>query len=422
MAPSTIARAPVAIIGGGPCGLTFARLLEINNIDYIVYERDIDAKPKFMNQGGTLDIHASSGQQALKEAGLFEEFKKAARWDASRVCMQNPSGTVKAVFGEDRDAPEIDRLQLRKLLLDSIPAHKIRWGHGVKCVEKETENNLTAADYVIRFVNGTSASGFRLIVGADGAWSKVRHLLTSAKPEYSGKFFIDGTISLDNPSYAAALEHAGPGNMLAMGQGKMLAVQQVADRSYRFYMGMNAPEDLYRKPLSIENTETMRQKFLSSPDFFASWASQLKEYLANAEGPFRAWPLYRLPISALSWKRVPGVTLLGDAAHLSTPLVGEGVNMAMHDALKLAKSIIKHCGGPEVLNKDMDDDVVSLENAIEEYEHEMFERGKDHTSRCISRETEFFSENSAEDFINMINTMMESTGDKTEKNSMAQVD
>ncbi|KAM0554856.1 hypothetical protein ACHAPJ_006591 [Fusarium lateritium] len=406
MTPSTIARAPIAIIGGGPSGLTFARLLETNNIDYVVYERDIDAKPRFINQGGTLDIHASSGQQALKEAGLFQNFKEVARWDASRVCMQNPTGTVKTVFGEDRDAPEIDRLHLRKLLLDSIPAHKINWGHGVKSIEKEVGSTNTAADYVIRFVNGTSASGFRLIVGADGAWSKVRPLLTSAKPEYSGKAFIDGSISHDNSSYAAALDHAGPGNMLAMGQGKMLAVQQVADRSYRFYMGMDAPEDLYRKPLSIEDTETMRQKFLSSPDFFANWAPQLKEYLANVEGPFRAWPLYRLPVSALNWKRVPGVTLLGDAAHLSTPLVGEGVNMAMHDALKLARSIIKHCDGSKAADESADDDVASLEHAIKEYEQEMFERGRDHTSRCISRETEFFSENAAEDFINMIKGAM----------------
>jgi len=164
---------PIAIIGAGPSGLTLARLLEINNIDYMVYERDESPEPKFINQGGTLDIHASSGQVALKEARLFDEFKSIARWDASRVFMQNPSGTVTAVFGDERDAPEIDRLQLRKLLLDSIPTDKIRWGHRVKSIERGD----TASEHVISFVNSTSASGFRAIVGADGAWSKVRPLV-----------------------------------------------------------------------------------------------------------------------------------------------------------------------------------------------------------------------------------------------------
>ncbi|KAM0210120.1 hypothetical protein ACHAPA_009734 [Fusarium lateritium] len=385
--------APIAIIGGGPSGLTLARLLEINNIDYIVYERDTNSEPKFINQGGTLDIHRSSGQLALKEAGLFDEFTKIARWDASRVCMQNPSGTVKAVFGEDRDAPEIDRLQLRKMLLDSIPPHKILWGHGVRFVEKGEK----AVDHVIHFANGKSASGYRLVVGADGAWSKVRPILTAAKPEYSGKVFIEGSISLDNPSYSAAVSQAGPGNMLAMGQYKILAAQQLADRSYRFYMGMDAPEHLYQKPLSIADTEDIRRKFLSSPEFFATWAPELRQYLANAEGPFHAWPLYRLPVSSLSWERVPGVTLLGDAAHLSTPLVGEGVNMAMLDALMLANAIVKHCVSVE------DGDGMRMESAVAEYEQEMFVRGKDYISRCIHRETEFFSENAAEDFINMVN-------------------
>jgi 2-polyprenyl-6-methoxyphenol hydroxylase-like FAD-dependent oxidoreductase len=170
----TSSPAPIAIIGGGPSGLTLARLLEINSIDYIVYERDTNSEPKFINQGGTLDIHGSSGQLALREAELFDDFKQVARWDASRVCMQNPSGTIKAVFGEDRDAPEIDRLQLRKMLLDSIPPHKILWGHGVRSIER----GETAIDHVIHFANGHSASGYRLIVGADGAWSKVRPLVS----------------------------------------------------------------------------------------------------------------------------------------------------------------------------------------------------------------------------------------------------
>lgn len=177
---ASAALGPIAIIGAGPCGLIFARLLEQNNIDYVVFERDVDSVPTPRYQGGTLDLHGPTGQQAIKSAGLFEEFNKLARWDATRVVIQDPTCNLKAQFGETRDAPEIDRLQLRRLLLDSIPAHKVRWDHGVRSIEKGPGCAAEASEWVIHFVNGTSASGFRLVVGADGAWSKVRPLVSNS--------------------------------------------------------------------------------------------------------------------------------------------------------------------------------------------------------------------------------------------------
>lgn len=119
----------IAILGGGPSGLALARLLECNKIDYVVYERD--ASSSIEGQGGSLDIHGTTGQQVLKEAGLFDEFKKYARWEASKTIIQDKNGTTHLVFGEEQDAPEIDRAALRKILVESIPPSKIRWGHPV---------------------------------------------------------------------------------------------------------------------------------------------------------------------------------------------------------------------------------------------------------------------------------------------------
>lgn len=161
----------IAILGGGPSGLALARLLECNKIDYVVYERD--ASLSIEGQGGSLDIHGTTGQQVLKEAGLFEEFKKYARWESSKSIIQDKNGTTHLVSGEDQDAPEIDRSRLRKILAESIPPNKIRWGHPIKTVEK-----LDNGEIVINFANGTSVSGFKLVVGADGAWSKARHLVS----------------------------------------------------------------------------------------------------------------------------------------------------------------------------------------------------------------------------------------------------
>ena len=174
----------IAIIGGGPSGLVFARLLEQSGItDYVVFERDASATPGPWQQGGTLDLHTHSGQLALQRAGLFDDFsRRLARWDGSCIHIVDPAGTTVVRAGEGHDRPEIDRLQLRQLLLQSVPAHKIRWGHAVKTVEKSVGVDGEAAfrgnGCIIRFTNGTSASGFQLIVGADGAWSKARHLVS----------------------------------------------------------------------------------------------------------------------------------------------------------------------------------------------------------------------------------------------------
>ncbi len=161
---------PIAIIGAGPSGLTLARLLERNSIDYVVYERDESKSSP--SQGGSLDLHPGTGQMALKEAGLFDEFQKYARYEATAASVLDKTGKTLLKAGEGRDAPEIDRVQLRSILLDSVPSNKIMWGHGVKSTERSSDGEV-----IITFHDGTTATGFKLVVGADGGWSKVRHLV-----------------------------------------------------------------------------------------------------------------------------------------------------------------------------------------------------------------------------------------------------
>ncbi|KAK6824403.1 hypothetical protein RU639_004970 [Aspergillus parasiticus] len=393
----------IAIIGAGPSGLVFARLLELGGItDYVIYERDESAKPGPWQQGGTLDLHGPSGQLALKRAGLFDKFSKdLARWEASGLHIVDSRGATVLQIGEGTDRPEIDRLQLRQLLLDSVPAHKIRWGHAVSTVERNTDSPTATGDNgcIIHFVNGASATGFRLIVGADGAWSKVRPLLTSAKPVYSGKMFIEGSLSHNNPSYKIATEMVGPGNIAALGNRIKMAVQQVSNGTYRVYFGLSVPEDFYNHrqpsimsaPDLINKTEALRQLLLSSHDFYATWAPELKALVETAEGPFRAWPLYRMEPELVGWVRsvAPGVTLLGDAAHLSTPFAGEGVNCSMYDAVVLADRIIEGCDRDANLANIED---TSLEKVLTAYEEDMFLRGRDLIQRSTKSETMLFHE------------------------------
>ena len=215
--------------------------------------------------------------------------------------------------------------------------------------------------------------------------------------------YIEGKISHSNESYKAAYELAGPGMMMAMGPSKSLALQQVADGTYRMYFGVVVAEDFYehRNGSAMEKSEAVRQLMLSSDKFYANWAPKLKSIAANAEGPFRAWSLHYLRPEEVGWKRAaaPGVTLLGDAAHLSTPFVGEGVNCAMYDAVLLSNRLRELCG------KDMDIASVqeaSLEEALSSFEQEMFERGRDLIRRSAESEAVLFSENAVENVLGFV--------------------
>lgn len=161
----------IAIIGAGPSGLSLGALLEVKGItDYVIYERGGESEPP---RGGCLDLHVGSGQRVMKEAGIFGLFKESSRdGDATIHRLWNHNGEHVFSWGEGRDAPEIDRSELRKVLLSAIPKHKIVWGRGVERSERDTNGRV-----VLTFTDGTTASGFDLVVGADGTFSRIRHLV-----------------------------------------------------------------------------------------------------------------------------------------------------------------------------------------------------------------------------------------------------
>ncbi|KAK6064123.1 hypothetical protein SCUP234_13128 [Seiridium cupressi] len=347
---------PIAIIGGGPCGLTLARLLECKGIDYVLYER---SEADFSQQGGSLDLHTHTGQRALKDAGLFDEFKKHARYADQRFRIFDRLGKQwLSMGGESRDAPEIDRSALRQILVESIPKHKLVWNQTLKDVTSDEDGKP-----VLNFADDSTASGFKLIIGADGGWSKVRPAITKAVPQYSGRHCIEFRINPGSPGYEFIAEKAGRGSSTWYGEQKYVVVQRQGDLSYRIYLSATVTEDFARKiGANLSNTEGTRRLFLSS-DFFGGWADEIKNFIKNAE-QFRNWPLYYFPVEAMSWRSVPGLVVIGDAAHLALPN-GEGVNIAMEDSIILASLIEAH--GTD-----------GLDGAVSEFEEEMFPRAKKH--------------------------------------------
>ncbi|KAK5116122.1 hypothetical protein LTR62_008448 [Meristemomyces frigidus] len=348
----------IAILGAGPSGLLLARLLTVHGISYTIFERDSNRSS--IGQGGTLDVHTETGQLALKAAGVLDVFKAKARYDAQRMQILDKHGEVAlALDGTDGEGrPEIDRRDLRELLLDSVAQEAIRWNAKVAAVRRSSENQTME----IELVDGNTHGGFRLVVGADGSWSKARDLVTTAQPTYSGYHYLTGTMPATNPYHDTVSALVGAGSLMATGSGKQITAQRLTDNNYSVNIGLSLPENWSKQPGNarlLNNATAYKERMLS--EHFQDWAPKITDLIKHTEGPFRAWPLYAMPVEALSWSTSPGIALIGDAAHTSTPFAGEGVNCALHDALQLAEQIVKH--GLE-----------DLTGAVAEYEKLMFPR------------------------------------------------
>ncbi|KAK5709934.1 hypothetical protein LTR17_019322 [Elasticomyces elasticus] len=350
---------PIAILGAGPSGLLLARILTLHSIPYTVFERD--GSPETLSRwGGTLDIHHDSGQIALAEAGLLDDFRRVARYEAQGTKIVDRHANVVLDIGDSdgEKRPEIDRGDLRDLLLRSVPSERIRWGSKVAKVERGDNGtmavHLADSDKVL--------SGFKLIVGADGAWSKARNLINPARPVYAGNTFVTACVSKSNRYHATLVSLCGPGMYLAADSGHQIIAQGLADGSYQINISVAVTEGWQHSSsggAGLISDPPVLRAFLMQ--LYADWAPTITDLIRNSDDAFRLWPLYALPFESLSWESVPGISLIGDAAHLEIP-DGEGVNRALTDGVSLARSIVKHHEGGD------------FDLAVREYEAEMLPR------------------------------------------------
>lgn len=358
----------IAIVGGGMAGLTLARLLQMQNADVKVYERDFNRDVRV--QGSTLDLHEGTGLEALKRAGLLDEFYRHHRPEASKLVLVDRFLNIK--FNEHNFAkitaetrPEIDRAPLRDILLNSLQPDTVVWDSNFVSMKREGNG------WFLHFKNGTSAYA-DLVVAADGANSKIRPYISGIKPIYSGITLIQGDIYNVEKS-ASKLFSFGKG--MAFDDEKMLGYGTKGDGSVMFVACFKCPENwLAESSIDFNNKEEVFTWFKKE---FATWSYEWHELFTNGDVHFTPRPQYYFPFDQ-TWETQETLTMIGDAAHRMPPFAGEGANVAMQDSFELA----------EVLTGNKFSDI---KTAIAHFEKDMVERGAAATKDTLENTERMFS-------------------------------
>ncbi|NHP15483.1 FAD-dependent monooxygenase [Rhodococcus sp. IC4_135] len=347
----------ITIIGAGLGGLTLARVLHVHGIPSKIYEAEPSAEAR--TQGGQLDIHEHNGQAALDAAGLIDEFRAIIHEGgaASRVLDQHAAVLLDEPDDGAGVRPEVLRGDLRRILLESLPDGTIEWGRKVDSVRslgsRNTADECADGLHELTFVDGSTVTT-DLLVGADGAWSKIRPLLSDAKPEYVGTTFVETYLYNVDEKHSAAAEAVGGGAMYAPAPGKAIAAHREAGDIVHTYVQLNRPAEWFA---GIDFTDAAAATARVAAEF-DGWAPELTALITDGETAPIPRAIHALP-DEHRWDRVPGVTLLGDAAHLMAPS-GEGANLAMFDGAELGRAIAAH---PD-----------DIEAALSGYEEAMFVR------------------------------------------------
>ena len=381
----------IAIIGAGPGGCTLARLLLRASVPVTVFEGE--SSPQMRTQGSSLDLHEKDGLRAVKEMGLWSEFLKYARFDGEAFVIADKElkryVEMEGTTGEEdsRGRPEIDRARLRELLLESLPEGMVQWGKRVKNVDE---------DLTLHFTDGSTAGGFDLLVGADGAWSKLRPLVTDVKPVYSGIAGFGMHIPDAANTQPEMHRLVNRGSFMGFSDGKMIGGQQRGDGSLYVYAWGRRDEN-FSATCGFKTDDLDAVQEFCRKDY-ADWAPELRQFTQVARGEELEYRgLYMLPVGH-TWTHRPSVTLLGDAAHLMTPFAGQGVNIAMEDALNLAQAIIGA----------RDADEMEFDEKIKRYEQDMFERAEKNAKTTKSNMDDiFFTEGGPAKFVDSLAARMQ---------------
>jgi len=376
----------IAIIGGGPGGLTLAVLLQQKGVNVRLYERDINEYARV--QGSPLDMHEHSGLAALRRAGLLEVFRQNFMPGADRKVIVNELAEVflsdhdkpEENFGEAYFRPEIDRGTLRKIFLDALRPETVVWDSQFIAMEKQEEG------WLLHFSNGATAYA-DMVIAADGANSRIRPYLTDIQPFYSGITMLEGNV-IDPGIHAPQIDALSKGGkIMAFGKGKDLLLGHKGNGDLGFYASLKVPESwAATNGIDYHDRGQVLEWFKGE---YTGWDPVWQELFENAETPFIPRLIYCMPLDQ-TWESRSDLTMLGDAAHVMPPFAGEGANMAMLDALELS-----NCLTGNAYN--------TLLDAISAYEAQMREWALVATRESLENGERMHSENALADMLALFN-------------------
>ena len=397
----------MAIVGAGPAGLTLAKLLLVSapEINVTIYELDNSAKSRAY-QGGTLDLHPQTGLLALKKCGLWDAALPWLRYEGEELVIGDKNGmeyvhlreAPKMDGGEGKwdQRPEIDRERLKEILLEGVGDEMVKWGAKVTKVVVDEEGGGRKGG--LEFEDGGVEGPFDLIVGADGAFSKVRNVLTDVRPRYSGICGLECGIARPKETSPEVDKMVGRGSYFAYSGGRTLMGQRMGDDSIKIGAWLRKDKEWVER-LWEEKGNSLKDIRDVLLEEYKDWTDEQRDWIRASER-FRPWVLWELPVSH-TWEHRQGFTLLGDAAHLCTPFAGLGVNAAMKDALDLSELVVDSVSGKGL----------SLDRAVERYEKTMFPRAHEVQARTMQNKEGGFRSDAPLGFMSgMVGVVGDETG------------
>ena len=301
----------IAIIGGGIAGLTFARCLTNKDYEIHIFEK----KENFSEIGAAISVFPNA-LCVMDELNLLEEILQNGG-QFKTVYLKTSKGKVLSKSEPKSDYPVIciHRADLHRILLKNIEAHLYN-NYSLKNIAHLDNGQIT-----IQFENGEDRV-FDAVIGADGIHSEVRkHIINDGEPIFRGYNIWRGVVKTNfDIGYGSE----------TYGIGKRVGIVPIKDGVYGWWATCN---EAYMQDDSPEGTKNKLNRL------FGDWHYPIPDLMNNTEVILKNSLIDRKPHKG--WSKGNAI-LLGDAAHPTTPNLGQGGCMAIEGAYILAKSIQKY--------------------------------------------------------------------------------